>query len=218
MRDGEMTCPTWRPVILLVAAALLAFGTTSRAAPAPRRGEDADWPCQQRLMPSLGGAALWSGPPLDDVGDWHGEAAVAELVGRIAPRAVSAEAGAAAIADFADRLPPGADKSRLMTLVFAGLLEETNRERSEIIVRLKELGRRQRELADVASRAGEELRAIPMDATGDDAARRADLEQRFVFVTQAFESTQRTMRYACETPVRLEARLGRLAQAVKDRL
>jgi hypothetical protein len=105
-----------------------------------------------------------------------------------------------------------------MTLVFAGLLDETNRERTEIIARLKDLGRRQHELADIASRAGEALRGIPADATGDDAARRTDLEQRFAFVTQAFENTQRTMRYACEAPVRLEARLGRYAQAVKSRL
>ena len=143
---------------------------------------------------------------------------MAELVASITPRHVSAEAGEAAIATFADRLPPTADRRRLMTLVFAGLLDETNRERTEIIARLKELGRRQHELADIASHAGEALRGIPADATGDDAARRTDLEQRFAFVTQAFENTQRTMRYACEAPIRLEARLGRYAQAVKDRL
>lgn len=105
-----------------------------------------------------------------------------------------------------------------MTLVFAGLLDETNRERGDIIARLKALGRRQHELADIASKAGEALRNIPADATGDAAAQRTDLEQRFTFVTQAFENTQRTMRYACEVPVRLEARLGRYAQALKDRL
>ncbi len=218
MRVGEMSRRSWRFAGLFAMGALLAVEATSRAAPAPRRGDDADWPCQQRLMPSLGGGALWSGPPLDGAGDWHGEAAVAELVNRIAPRSVSAETGVAAIATFAEQLPLDADKPRLLTLVFAGLLEETNRERSQVIARLKELGRRQHELADIASKAGEELRQIPVDATGDEAARRTDLEQRFAFVTQAFESTQRTMRYACETPVRLEARLGRLAQAVKDLL
>jgi hypothetical protein len=217
MRDGEMRCPP-RPRWRLVAAMLVAAGATCSAAPPPRPGQDADWPCQQRLMPTLGGGALWSTPPLDSVGDWHDEPAVAELVARITPRGVTAEAGVAAIDAFAEQLPPATDKRRLMTLVFAGLLDETNRERAELIARLKELGRRQHELADIASRAGEELHGIPADATGDDAARRADLEQRSLFVTQAFENTQRTMRYACEAPVRLEARLGRYAQAVKDRL
>jgi len=218
MRDGEMSRLA-RPLGAVLLAGLLALADAACfAAPAPRRGGDADWPCQQRLMPVIGSGALWSGPPLDSVGDWHGEPTVAELVGRIAPRNVSTDTGVAAIGTFADELPPAADRPRLMTLVFAGLLDETNRERTEIIARLKGLGRRQHELADIASRAGEALRGIPADATGDDAARRTDLEQRFAFVTQAFENTQRTMRYACEAPVRLEARLGRYAQAVKSRL
>jgi hypothetical protein len=218
MRDGEMSRLA-RPLGAVLLAGLLALADAACfAAPAPRRGGDADWPCQQRLMPVIGSGALWSGPPLDSAGDWHGEPTVAELVGRIAPRNVSTEAGVAAIGTFADELPAAADRPRLMTLVFAGLLDETNRERTEIIARLKDLGHRQHELADIASRAGEALRGIPADATGDDAARRTDLEQRFAFVTQAFENTQRTMRYACEAPVRLEARLGRYAQAVKSRL
>jgi hypothetical protein len=216
MRDGEMSRPL--PRWLLVAGMLVVASATCSAAPTPRSGQDADWPCQQRLMPTLGGGALWSTPPLDSGGDWRGEPTVAELVARITPRGVTAEAGVAAIDAFADQLPPDADRRRLMTLVFAGLLDETNRERTEIIARLKDLGRRQHELANIASQAGEALRRIPADATGDDAARRIDLEQRSIFVTQAFENTQRTMRYACEAPVRLEARLGRYAQAVKDRL
>jgi hypothetical protein len=218
MRYGEMSRLA-RPLGAVLLAGLLALADAACfAAPAPRRGGDADWPCQQRLMPVIGSGALWSGPPLDSAGDWHGEPTVAELVGRIAPRNVSTEAGVAAIGTFADELPAAADRPRLMTLVFAGLLDETNRERTEIIARLKDLGHRQHELADIASHAGEALRGIPADATGDDAARRTDLEQRFAFVTQAFENTQRTMRYACEAPVRLEARLGRYAQAVKSRL
>jgi hypothetical protein len=218
MRYGEMSRLA-RPLGAVLLAGLLALADAACfAAPAPRRGGDADWPCQQRLMPVIGSGALWSGPPLDSAGDWHGEPTVAELVARIAPRNVSTDAGVAAIGTFADELPAAADRPRLMTLVFAGLLDETNRERTEIIARLKDLGRRQHELADIASRAGEALRGIPADATGDDAARRTDLEQRFAFVTQAFENTQRTMRYACEAPVRLEARLGRYAQAVKSRL
>ncbi len=211
MRDGKMSR-------LLVAVMLVLAAAACPAAAAPRPGQDADWPCQQRLMPLLGGGALWSTPPLDSVGDWRAEPEVAALVTRITPRSITPDSGVAAIASFADQLPPAADRKRLMTLVFAGLLDETNRERSEIIVRLKELGRRQHELADIAARAGEAMRAIPADATGDEAARRSDLEQRFTFVTQAFENTQRTMRYACEAPVRLEARLGRYAEAVKDHL
>jgi hypothetical protein len=210
MRFGEMRL--CRRLASGVCVAALVAG----AALAAPRGEDADWPCQQRLMPTLGAATLWSGPPLDSVGDWQAEPRIAELVARIAPRNVSAETGGAAITEFLRSVAAPEERKRLSTLLFSGLLAEANRERGELIARLKVLGHRQHELAAIASHAAEELNAIPVDATGDEAARRTDLQQRFTFVTQAFESTQRTMRYACEAPGRIEARLGRYAQAIQQ--
>jgi hypothetical protein len=191
------------------------MGSGGRAAPADTK----DWPCQQRLVPTLGGGAFWTAPPLESAGDWKAEPRVAGLVDRIAPRRVSAEEGVAAIAEFAASLDAVPDKDRLLTLAFSGLLEVTNRDRADLISRLMELGRRQHDLADIASKASSELRALPAaSTTPEDSARRSDLEQRFAFVTQAFESTQRTMRYACEAPIALEARLGRYAQGLKEHL
>ena len=103
----------------------------------------------------------------------------------------------------------------VLTLAFAGLLEETNRQRAELIERIQTFARRQRELADIASRAGEDLRKIPPDATGEAAERRQDLEQRRHYVSKAFEENQRTLRYACEAPVQLESRLGAFARALQ---
>jgi hypothetical protein len=198
--------------LLLIAAASIARGAPT---------ETKDWPCQQRLVPALGGGAFWTRPPLESAGDWHAEPRVAALVERIAPRRVTAVEGVSAIAEFAASLEGAPDKDRLLTLAFAGLLEETNRDRSDVISRLMELGRRQHDLADIASKANAELQALPApsdNATPEQAAHRADLEQRFTYVTQAFQSAQRTMRYACEVPITLEARLGRYAQALKDHL
>jgi hypothetical protein len=105
------------------------------AAAAPR--DTADWPCQQRLMPTLGGGALWTEPSVESAGDWRTELRVAELVGRIAPRRVTAEEGVDEISAFAISVADDPDRQRLLTL----------------------------------------------------AEHRADLEQRFAFVTQAFENT-----------------------------
>ncbi len=216
MRPREMTssCASLRfcaAVALLLASC---FGPV-RAAPVDPK----DWPCQQRLVPMLGAGAFWTTPPVDNAGDWKAEPRVADLVERIAPRRVSADEGVAAIVEFGASLGTTPDKDRLLTLAFAGLLEETNRDRSDVISRLMDLGRRQHDLANIASQAGQELRALPAESrTPEERARRSDLEQRFAFVTQAFESAQRTMRYACEVPVTLEARLGRYAQALKAQL
>jgi hypothetical protein len=207
-----------RIAIAVIAAGLVLAVAAPAALAAARKGDDPDWPCQQRVVPTLGAGTYWSGPSLEGAGDWSAEPRVAALVQQISPRQVPAAQGEAAIATFADSLATGDDKKRLLSLAFTGLLEETNRQRAEIIARLDDLGRRQRDLAAIASQAGEELQAIPADATGDDAARRADLVQRFTFVTRAFESTQRTMRYACDIPVQLDARLGRYARSLQAHL
>lgn len=183
---------------------------------AASRGVDPDWPCQQRLVPTLSAALFWNGPELPANADWRREKRVADLVARISPRNVTAEHGQAMIETFARSL--GENRREMLTLAFAGLLEETNRQRAELISQLKRLGRRQRDLAAAASAAGDELRMIPKDAAGEASARRADLEQRRMYAIRAFEAGQQTVRYACEAPVQLEGRLGSYARGLQAAL
>jgi hypothetical protein len=42
------------------------------------------------------------------------------------------------------------------------------------------------------------------------------LQQRHDFTARNFEEIQRTIRYACETPVELDARLGAWARALQE--
>jgi hypothetical protein len=162
----------------------------------------------------LTAAAYWSGPALEGLGDWRADPAVADLVRRLAPRRVSTQEGLSEIADFMRTVSN--DRPRRLALVFRGLLEETDRERSGLIEELKEIGRRQRELADLVARLATELNAIPPDARGEAAAKRIDLQQRHDFTARNFEEIQRTIHYACETPIQLDARLGAWARALQE--
>jgi hypothetical protein len=187
----------------------LAIALIVSAAPS---SEDPDWPCQQRLVPKLTPAAYWNGP-LDGQGDWRADPEIAELVRRLAPRRVTAEEGLAAIVAFTNTV--SGDRSHRLASAFRGLLEETDRERADLIEKLKQIGRRQRELAELAGRLASELDAIPPDVTGEAAAKRIDLQQRYNFTARNFEEIQRTIRYACEVPVGLDARLGTWARALQ---
>ncbi len=100
--------------------------------------------------------------------------------------------------------------------MFRGLLEETDRERADLIQKLKEIGRRQREFADLVARLATDLETIPPDAQGEAAAKRVDLQQRHDFTARNFEEIRRTIRYACETPVALDARLRRMGAGVAE--
>ena len=184
----------------------LAIALIVSAAPS---SEDPDWPCQQRLVPKLTPAAYWNGP-LDGQGDWRADPEIAELVRRLAPRRVTAEEGLAAIVAFTNTV--SGDRSHRLASAFRGLLEETDRERADLIEKLKQIGRRQRALAELAGRLASELDAIQ---PGEAEAKRIDLQQRYDFTTRNFEEIQRTIRYACETPVALDTRLGAWARALQ---
>src|SRR5581483_9072910 len=176
-------------------------------------GDDPDWPCRQRLVPSITAAAVWQGPALDAGEDWRREPRVAALIARITPRQVSAADGEAAIKAFLDDID-GAARVHLVRLAAAGLLDETNRQRAGVIARIKQFAQRQRSIADVVAQLTAELRAMPAGATDDAAAQRAELEQRRTFTSRAFQEAERTVRYACETPGALESRLGSYLRAL----
>ena len=56
---------------------------------------------------------------------------------------------------------------------------------------------------------------MPPDAIGGAAERRVDLQQRRDFTARNFAEIQRTIGYACEAPVALDARLGAWARALQ---
>ena len=173
---------------------------------------DPDWPCRQRLVPSLASALFWTGPAA--VSDWRSDARVAALVGRVAPRAVAQEDGVAQLKAFAEALPAG-ERASVLPLVFAGLMDETNAQRGQIIERLRDVTRRQRDLAATETRVTAELRALPADAP---AAQRDEINTRRAFLIRNYEEVGRTIRYACEVPVQLEGRIGVYAQTLEAAL
>ncbi len=184
--------------------------------PTRARAADPDWPCAQRLVPRLSAATLWSGAlPAADGG--HTDPGIAEIVAAVTPRDVGIEQGEAKLAAFADALPPAARPERLAE-TFAALLEAINEERGAVIARIEALARRQRELGNIVAKVTDELRAVPPDAAGADAARRAEILDRRALLIRTVDETQRTMRYACEVPTQLDARLGRYARLLQSKL
>ncbi len=178
------------------------------AAPA----SDPDWPCRQRLVPTLAASSIWTGPAA--AGDWRSNITVAALVRRVAPRAVAEEDGVAQLKTFADGVP-APERPRVLPLLFAGLMEETNAQRGQVIERLRDITRRQRDLTATETRVTAELRALPDDAPAD---QRQEVVTRRDFLIRNYEAVGRTIRYACEVPVQLEGRIGAYAHVLQAAL
>ncbi|MDZ5645889.1 hypothetical protein [Nitrospirillum sp. BR 11828] len=203
------------PVALLLA--VLAGGVPLAARAAPPQA-DPDWPCHQRLVPELTGATYWNGPALPDAADWRHDKAVATVVLAVSPRDVPADEGEKTLTAFADKVPK-ARRATVYPKTFAGIVEEVNRQRGVVIARLKELAHRQREVGDLVSHATNELQAIPADVTDPDKRQqRTEIVQRRDYLIRSFEEVERTLRYTCEVPVDLEARLGTYARVLGERL
>src|SRR6186997_779768 len=87
-----------------------------------------DWPCIQAKVPEISLAAVWAGPPLDDVsGKWKDDAKVSALVARLAARRTPLEQAQQAITEY---LSGAADKPRSGKLLFAALFDSLTPHRS----------------------------------------------------------------------------------------
>jgi len=85
----------WRLIMALI---VVATSTKVSVAADPRFP---DWPCAQAKVPEISLAAVWAGPPLDDVQDkWKDDAKVAALVTKLAARRTELDDAQKAIAEF----------------------------------------------------------------------------------------------------------------------
>lgn len=169
---------------------------------------DPDWPCVQRLVPTLTASTLWGGHVAS--GDWRADPRLAAKIPILARRTLPAPDAAAALATFVATIPEP-ERPALLPLLFQGLVDETNTQRAEVIERLRERARHQRLLTETVSRITGELRALPTDAP---AAVREEITSRRTLMIREYDEIERTIRYACEVPVQMEAKLGTLAHTL----
>ncbi|PPC94002.1 MAG: hypothetical protein CTY36_12660, partial [Methylocystis sp.] len=86
---------------LRLALFLLVFADAA-AAQAPPQQSQPDWPCRQVRVPELAVGGVWAGPPLDAaMKHWRDDAAIADLVTRLAQRRTQIDEAETLIAQFA---------------------------------------------------------------------------------------------------------------------
>ncbi len=197
-----------RTILFLVTAAIgTAWGAAQAADP-----RYPDWPCAQAKVPELSVAAVWDGPPIDTVGDaWKNDAKVRDLVARLAARRTPIEEAQKAAADFV--AASGADKTEKAKLLFAGLFEDLNQQRTEVMDGIDRIARKEKELADKV-RADRTALGELQDSANPDQHQIDDLANRLQWGTRIYEDRRKTIRYVCEVPTVIERRLFALGRAI----
>lgn len=195
------------------AIALLAVIAMIGAADADPRYPD--WPCVQAKVPDISLAAVWTGPPLDDVaGKWKDNPNAATLVAKLAARRTPLEDANKAITEY---LGSAADKTASGKLLFAGLFESLNAQRSQVMNGLERITRKQRDAADRIRADTLALQALQGDAKNDP-TKVEELGNQLTWQTRIFEDRRRVIRFVCEVPTAIDQRLFALGRTIQQEI
>lgn len=178
-----------------------------------------DWPCPQRKVETLGAGDLqWDGPSLEGVKGWAQDPPVSSLVATLANRRVPVDGAIKALKAYSDSLP-AADRSKKLTLVFAGLLETVNQYRSSIISGIERFDRRQKARAAEIEEEGLKLDELQRKAeSGGDEATKAEYakaQELYDWNTRVFEDRRQNVPLACEIPPAIDARMFDIVREMK---
>ena len=191
--------------------AIMATGPTAGAAD-PRYP---DWPCTQAKVPEISLAAVWAGPPLDDVaGKWKDDAKVSALVAKLAARRTPLEDAQKAITEY---LSGASDKTTSGKLLFAGLFETLNAQRSQVMNGLERVTRKQREAAEKIRADTLALQALQGEAQRDQ-AKIDELGNQLIWQTRIFEDRRGVIKFVCEVPTAIDQRLFALGRTIQQEI
>jgi len=199
-------------VVFCVLSAIAGFSDRSLAAD-PRYP---DWPCAQAKVPEISIAAVWNGPSLDDAtGKWRDNPKVSALVPRLAARRTPLDQAEKAISEFLSEVP--AEKTERGKLLFAGLFETLNAERTTVMNGLERITRRQREAADKVRSDAVALQAL-QDQPAKEQAKIDELSNQVLWEPRIFEDRRRVIKFVCEVPTTIDQRLFALARAIQQQM
>jgi hypothetical protein len=200
----------WR--ITIAALVALAASTGHGRAADPRYP---DWPCAQAKVPEISLAAVWAGPPLDDVSDkWKDNAAISALVTKLAARRTPLDEAEKAITDF---LASSAEKTMAGKLLFAGLFDTLNAQRFQVMNGLERVMRKQRAAADKIRADTIALQEL-QSASSPDQQKIDELSNTLLWETRIFEDRRRVVKFVCEVPTAIDQRLFALGRVIQQEI
>jgi len=198
---------------IVFCALLAALSSTCAFAADPRYP---DWPCAQAKVPEISLAAVWAGPSLDDVGGkWKNDAQVSALVTKLAARRTPIDEAEKDIKAFLGAT--NSDKVMSGKLLFAGLFETLNAQRSSVMNGLERVMRKQREAAEKVRDDTLALQAL-QSASASDQPKIDELSNQLLWETRIFEDRRRVVKYVCEVPTAIDQRLFALGRAIQQEI
>jgi hypothetical protein len=175
-----------------------------------------DWPCVQAKVPEISLAAVWAGPPLDDVAEkWKNDARISALVSKLGARKTPLEEAKQAVTEFLGATP--AEKAAAGKLLFAGLFETLNAQRTSVMNGLERVTRKQRDAADQIRANTLALHAL-QGASPPDQTKIDEMSNQLIWETRIFEDRRRVIGFVCEVPTAIDQRLFALGRVIQQEM
>jgi hypothetical protein len=175
-----------------------------------------DWPCTQAKVPEISLAAVWAAPPLDDVSDkWKNDAKVSALVAKLAARRFPIEEAQKAVTEYL--AASGTEKAAGGKLLFAGLFDTLNAQRSSVMNGLERVTRKQRDAADQIRSHTLALQEL-QGASPPDQPKIDEIGNQLVWETRIFEDRRRVIKFVCEVPTAIDQRLFALGRTIQQEM
>lgn len=197
-------------VAMAAAAMLLSTGRVQAADP-----RYPDWPCVQAKVPEISLTAVWAGPPIDDVAStWKDNAEIVALVEQLAARRIPIEQAQKAVTEF---LAKSSDKAKAGKLIFAGLFDSLNAQRSAVLIGLERVMRKQREAVEKIRTDTAALQSI-QSAASPDQAKIDELNNQVLWEARIFDDRRRVVTFVCEVPTIIDQRLFALSRTIQQEM
>jgi hypothetical protein len=175
-----------------------------------------DWPCAQAKVPEISLAAVWNGPALDDATNkWRDNPKISPLVARLAARRTPLDQAEKEIVGFLQEAP--SEKAERGKLLFAGLFETLNAERTTVMNGLERTTRKLREAAEKVRSDTVALQSL-QDQQAKDQAKIDELSNQLIWETRIFEDRRRVIKFVCEVPTAIDQRLFALARVIQQEM
>jgi hypothetical protein len=198
----------------IAALAILAWAVSAQGIRAARYSPD--WPCQQIKVPTISLPAVWSGPSIDGLSSqWNSHPEVVELVAKLVARRTPLEEVQKLIDVFSDK--SGSEKRSRLLLAFAGVFDELNRQRDEVMTGLTRFSHRQAEFADKIRTENHDFLDL-RDKSDSDPAKLKTLGDQLEWDMRIYDDRQRSIGFACEVPTLIEQRLFAIGKMIEAKL
>ncbi len=201
---------------------LSAFATVLLSAvclPVQAQDEDsAQWPCIQRLVPTVEAAVLWPGE-IDDTkpNEWLNDGPLSKLARELGDLDEVSDEKREEIAQFAEALPASERELKLNQLA-QGVLSVANERRSLFIEGIKRYTKQQIAVARKIEEHRNSLHEMDVKQVDESDSARKELEETVHWQQRIFDKRENAIQSLCDQPVAVEETLGEVLREISQYL